>query len=357
MTHVYAQHGSPEFNDKLGAALCDLAGDVRDLLGSRLIALVLGGGYGRGEGGVVAGPHGERPYNDLDLTIIVQGRRRGLLGELAEVGEKYEELLGIDVDFSRPLRLRDVQHWPHRLMWQDLLNGHIVLVGPENIIRKYAPARLAEALPTIEATHLLLNRGAGLLWAMICMDGQQAPPDEDFIRRNYYKAALAMGDAVSIAHQRYDSSLVRRGEALRELAYAVPAVAQLDLDALYNQALTFKLWPDKVPTGAIARDELREITRRWGQVFLHVERHRAGKHWPSLARYASWPGRREKAQNNPLRWGHNFTHNLALHRLSVRYPRERLYRQLPDLLGLTGKSSGHWRQRAGEFLAVWKKFN
>jgi hypothetical protein len=31
----------------------------------RLEAVLLGGGYGRGEGGVLRGPGGDRPYNDL----------------------------------------------------------------------------------------------------------------------------------------------------------------------------------------------------------------------------------------------------------------------------------------------------
>ena len=51
MSKPYACHGSEEFNRRLDGVLRRLAGDVRQALGPALVALVLGGGYGRGEGG------------------------------------------------------------------------------------------------------------------------------------------------------------------------------------------------------------------------------------------------------------------------------------------------------------------
>ena len=80
-----------------------------------------------------------------------------------------------------------------------------------------APSALHEPLPAIEGARLLLNRGAGLLWAMRVVQGHESPPDVDFVRRNYWKCALALGDALLIAHQRYSTPYSGRDEAFSQL--------------------------------------------------------------------------------------------------------------------------------------------
>src|SRR5688572_29239514 len=57
---------------------------------ARLEGILLGGGYGRGEGGVVHGPDGDQPYNDLEFYVLLRGstvvnewRHRAALDELA----------------------------------------------------------------------------------------------------------------------------------------------------------------------------------------------------------------------------------------------------------------------------------
>src|SRR5690242_3177119 len=39
----------------------------------KLEALLLGGGYGRGEGGVLKTAAGDRPYNDLEFYVFIRG--------------------------------------------------------------------------------------------------------------------------------------------------------------------------------------------------------------------------------------------------------------------------------------------
>ena len=51
---------------KIGAAI-----DAMSI--PRLAGVVLGGGYGRGEGGVCTDPSGgEHPYNDLDFYVVTE---------------------------------------------------------------------------------------------------------------------------------------------------------------------------------------------------------------------------------------------------------------------------------------------
>src|SRR6266568_6266962 len=148
---LYARHASADFNARMEGWVSGLSGAVRNLMGENLVALVLSGGYGRGEGGVLRVGAEERPYNDLDFVLIV--RRKGSLpwDELNAIRHKYEKLIGIDVDFSRPLTVDDVRNWPPTLMWSDVLHGHRVFEGSPDILTSNAPDMPSERLAPIEA--------------------------------------------------------------------------------------------------------------------------------------------------------------------------------------------------------------
>ncbi|MFA6168933.1 MAG: glycosyltransferase, partial [Gemmatimonadaceae bacterium] len=69
--------GDAALERHLALSCARVADGLRALLPDRkLEAVLLGGGYGRGEGGVLRSPAGDRPYNDLDFTVAIQGGRR-----------------------------------------------------------------------------------------------------------------------------------------------------------------------------------------------------------------------------------------------------------------------------------------
>src|SRR5215510_5259112 len=75
MSERFTIDGSDTLEQHL-ARVCDevLAG-VREIVPPRrLEAVLLGGGYGRGEGGVLVTPAGHRPYNDLEFYVFVRGK-------------------------------------------------------------------------------------------------------------------------------------------------------------------------------------------------------------------------------------------------------------------------------------------
>ena len=80
---------------------------------SELEALVLGGGYGRGQGDVFKTESGELPYNDLEFYVFVRGNV--LLSEhkyrqrLHELGEKLSPEAGLHVEF----KVYSVKKLPH----------------------------------------------------------------------------------------------------------------------------------------------------------------------------------------------------------------------------------------------------
>jgi len=353
----YTPDGSPALEDMTDAILRQIGAEVAAAEGANLLALVLGGGYGRGEGAVVQRDGREALYNDLDFTLVV--RRRGAVRHqaLQAISARHAAALGIHVDFSRPLTPARIRHWPRWLMWYDLLNEHVVVQGPATILRDLAPRTLAEPLPVIEATRLLLNRGAGLLWALRVLRGVEPLPDADFIRRNYWKCALALGDALLIGHQCYATPYRGRDVRLHDLAARVPAVAAFALEPLYRTALQFKFRPDTVPDEVATPAAVARLAQQWCAVLLHVESLRTGRVWDNTAAYAAWRGLREPDENRLVCWPRNIVRNAQNGACSVRHAREHLYRQLPGLLGDPPRALTAWQHATHHFLKIWQRCN
>ena len=189
----------------LDNALSGMAVDIAELLPERDSCIYLGGGYGRGEGGVFrVSPAEVRLYNDLDFFVFTSGigfaGRRRIDKLLRGITEKWEERLGISVDFGLAKDILKLPAVSSRLMFQELRHGHIKLFGAVDAIREL-PVLLPEELPLTESIRLLLNRGTGLLLAgEKLLSGDN---DHDFIIRNIYKCIGGAGDAVLISCGRY----------------------------------------------------------------------------------------------------------------------------------------------------------
>jgi len=74
MTHRFTIDG----NQKLESSLLDFQEEVREevcriIPESEIESILLGGGYGRGEGGVLQAGNEEWPYNDFEYYVFVHG--------------------------------------------------------------------------------------------------------------------------------------------------------------------------------------------------------------------------------------------------------------------------------------------
>lgn len=353
----YAAHASAAFNLDLHSRLRQIADATAELVGDNLDALILGGGYGRGEGGVTLVDGVEHPYNDLDFTLVVHRADAVSEQQLTAMRQKFAQQMGIHVDYSRPFTRQEIRRWPACLMWWDLVRGHVVLAGSPTILLDNAPAHLQQPLPLIEATRLLLNRGAGLLWALRVVRGIEPEPDHDFVRRNYYKCLLAFGDALLIGHQRFTTQYHGRDTCLSQLAATVPGVRAMGLEAAYREALRFKFHPHAMAPTSPNEKQLLTLTEQWGEVLLYLEQLRTGRGWESLEMYTQWRGLREPEQHHLRQVPRNVLRNLQGSRCAWRYPREQLYRQLPVLLGLTTRPVTNWPEATARFLTIWQQCN
>jgi hypothetical protein len=323
MTQRFTVDGSAELEERLEKWCAGFAEDVRKAIPeSALEAIVLGGGYGRGEGGVLRTTEGEAAYNDLEFYIFVRGpllvRERQFRHTLSEICHRWSEETGVEFE-SKLLTFEKLQRAPVSMMYYDLVVGHRWLSGAAGEFPNCEHHRAAHRIPLHEATRLLMNRASGLLFA-------QLEKDPDFVRRNISKAQLALGDVVLAAVGRYHSSCRerhRRLEKLESLPFA-------DLLRHHKTGVEFKLHPfaSKEPADTLNR-ELADIRDLAGRVFLWLEERRLETSFASHRDYALSSVRKHPDQ----RAVRNVLINLrAFGRVATRYPRERLLESLALLL-------------------------
>jgi hypothetical protein len=273
------------------------AGIVRGILGlipaHSLQAVILGGGYGRGEGGVLRGSVGDRPYNDLEFYVAIKGNRHvnefRYHRRLDVLGEILTHLADAEVEF-KITSLEEMEAKPVSMFSYDLAAGHRLLWsrGPTDVILGWDLHLNAENIPQAEATRLLMNRCSGLLFARIQLEMDSfTASSADFVRRNIAKAQLACGDALLTAHGRYHWSCRERHRRLMDLAQSKNSVCFTTALELHAKGVEFKLHPE---TGAISRDALvashHEVTEFALKCWLGLEARRLGCLFPSARAYA-----------------------------------------------------------------------
>lgn len=324
------------------AAVCETIRErVQSLIPHRhLEGLVLGGGYGRGEGGVLRTGDGDQPYNDLEFYVFVRGAfaERRYADALHELGHELSPDAGIEVEF-KVMTLAKLRRAEPSMFYYDLLMGHRWLVGDDPLFAGCEHHRDASLIPLNEATRLLMNRCSGLLYAKERLTRAEFTADDaDFVGRNIAKAQLALGDVVLAANGSYHWSCRERERRL--IALDLPIARSTQLPAHHAAGVRFKLHPERC-------DESREallarhtqVAALAQQLWLWLEEKRLNQPFGTAGSYAlsSAP----KCPEQPL-WK-NFAVNLRtygprrfLTHFATRYPRERLLRALPLLLwGMT----------------------
>jgi hypothetical protein len=277
----FVEGDAPQADAAVADALVGIGREIGDLRVPRLSGVVLGGGYGRGEGGVAVGPDGaQRLSNDLDFFVVSEEGASdadlSAIGDaLAPVSKRWSAALGIDVDFTvrTPWRIR---HDAERVMIQELLHGYADVAGAKGeALFRGIERRDPPAFPWTEAARLLMNRGVGLMLA-------KASADPAFAARNVNKCVLGAGDALLIVRRGYRWRTRERAAALG--------------DALYSAAAEWKFRPKAEPV--CGWDEAR---RKWLQAFDEVAAagRAAGETRRSLYQALRWIARRR--QLGPLR--------------------------------------------------------
>ena len=268
----------PELDRLVDDACAEMGREIDSLCIPRLAGVVLGGGYGRGEGGVreckvesvkckVEEGRGSdecRLSNDLDFFAITEDgvpeqETIAAIGEaLKPVSEKWTKKLGVDVDFAVKIPWR-LKHDEERIMVQELVRGYFDVAGKKGEELFSGIAKIdAAKLPWMEAARLMMNRGMGLLFAMteskkswsseLELEKGTVPlsnsnsklelvRNRDFVNRNINKCILGVGDAFLVSRGLYNWRVEERAAAL---------AAQGD-NGLYARAVEWKFRPTEEP--------------------------------------------------------------------------------------------------------------
>ena len=347
-----------------------------------MVALVLAGGYGRGEGGYRYSGASAVPYNDYDYFVVVRAcglrERRRLRRRLHEIGERLGAEFGLEVDFA-VLEAGRLGKLPSCLMYSELKWRHRVLAGESDALQGI-PSPPVEHLPLAEFSRMMLNRGALLLMNAHELQGGaavRARGCERFLRY-FSKGLLAAGDARLAAAGRYHPSVDERSRRLRGLEWSGSDRAQF-LE-LYDLAARIKLGGE--PARVLRPGEPQRLHRlavhEWLEAYRLLEAARLGSAPETWQSYASADV--AKGQDGGRWWSP--LHHMALETLAavlrvrlpdparvLQHPRERLMAALPLLLepGVPGQSrlaaealgapaDAAWPKLADRFLDDWRRY-
>jgi hypothetical protein len=332
-------------NDELEAHLartCDrvLAGVCSIVPTSKLEGVLLGGGYGRGEGGVLKTDDGDRPYNDMEFYILMRGpswiNERKFRTRLHHLCEELSPEAGLEIEF-KIVSLQKLETSPITMHYYDLIAGHRRLWGGKDLLRRCRQHRVPNTLPLSEATRLLMNRSSGLLFSSSLLQKSTfTVEDADFVGRNQAKAQLAFGDVVLTAFGQYHASCRERNRRLRTLTTTEKLPWLETIRRHHNTGVDFKLHPQKT---TLSREELLErqhdLVCTALQLWLWLEQRRLRQRFSTAVEYALCPINKCPETNvtrNILVNASTFGAPAILKDKAFRYPRERLFNALSLLL-------------------------
>ena len=215
-----------------------------------LRALVLLGGYGKGEGGVIVIGRRCRPHNNIDLMLVVGDQERGSIAILQErVNRKAEYLerkleIGIDISVITESKLRSM---PTRVLWYDMKEGHRTLYGDDSLVPSIPHDK--RDIPSWDMRNLMVNRGSLLLISYLCFNRLNTRNQTHFKNKNTairrliikhtMKAIIGYGDALLYFGGTYHWSYKEKQQRIVSCLGASSRFKEM-----YSLAIRFRFSPD-----------------------------------------------------------------------------------------------------------------
>ncbi len=286
---VYRDH---RINRALDDQLRIIVDAVADLLGPRLDAILLCGGFGRGEGGVVVDSGGTRVVNDYDIIILLRGNfvlnYSRYAARLYRLAERLSTELNIkQIDFSIRHRGMFEKRTVPSVAYYEIMTGHVALSG-EPLRSPISDMEIfAENLPLTEGTVYFFHRGSGLLISARYLLSETGLADRD--QENFHieidKAVMAVGDVLLLSKGMYHYSYEER--LRRVMALDLEGLGDGDrVRDLYKRAVENKLRPVENREDVKPPEEAWfEVQSLFGRFFLDYESGRLGAEIEGWDRY------------------------------------------------------------------------
>lgn len=206
---------------------------------SQTAALILIGGYGRGEGGVVQENGTYHPHNNLDLLYIYNGKINAHLIEqankkLQEISKEY----GIGIDMSA-INKQKLMRLDGLVVSYDMRYGHRTLLGDSKFLKDHKAFSLYNIDPA-DMRQLLVNRGTLLLINRVLLNKPSLTKDEKkLIIKHAIKAIIGYGDALLYFNDSYHWSYMQKQSNMSESNNIDKSIKDL-----YSEAIIFRFMPD-----------------------------------------------------------------------------------------------------------------
>jgi hypothetical protein len=239
----FTARGGSDVEARITALVSKVAETARRVLSpGQYRAMILIGGYGRGEGGVEIVDGEERPHNNLDFLALThnlssqdQSRlKKQLDEELLPLIQAYE--IGMDVSFISASRLL---HSPCLVMWYDMRFGHKTILGDEEFVPSLQRFSVDRIVP-YDARNLMVNRGTLLVINELLLErGSLSEAEKKYFVKHVMKCVIGYGDALLFFSGAYDWSYQERQRRMRECKNADDGFRRT-----YDEAMEFRFQPN-----------------------------------------------------------------------------------------------------------------
>ncbi len=248
--HHYTVHCDPDIDALIQSHMDTITRALRARFGKRLHAIVLIGGFGRGEGSVLRQSDTVQPLNDYDLMLIGNWPRLPA-DALTELATRLKQELGIRfVDLAARWRFK-LRALPPNMFNYDMRYGHHII---------YGPARTAEQLPDYTPSEVSPHEGLTQIanrlitpLELMTRDSWDAPQCDDVrIIIQIGKLVTAVADDSVICAGQYDHLYANRAthfDALVQNSSRMTPFREFIADAY-----RYKLRPETLPAPLGARD-------------------------------------------------------------------------------------------------------
>lgn len=270
-----------------------------DTAGEYIKAILLTGGFGRGEGAVVKEGANYRPINDYDILVVVK-RWKSIPNAIKVALDKIDVKLNSRISVKQ-VDLGFIDAWKLALPSSSIARyevkkGFKLLYNKGTIRISCFPRKL---LPLYEAIKYFRTRGGGLLIARLLLDNNYYSKNKNlelaYIEIN--KAFLAIGDSYLIQNRLYHFSyVVRKSVFLHN--YRKLQIPN-DIAKHYIVAIESKLLPD------FKKLKFNEINAQWYfaakkilEHFLRFESFRYGEKFRCIAEYKTYITQKRFYQND-----------------------------------------------------------